>query len=124
MSAERGRAGIASLIDESDDVTIAAVTAAELLVGVQIADSRRRPKRAAFVEAVLETIPVDSYDIAVARSHALLLADVHRSRRARGAHDLLIAATALANDRTVVTADASGFSELPGIVVSAPTPRE
>ena len=113
-----------SLIDESDDVTIAAVTAAELLVGVQLADSRRRPKRAAFVEAVLETIAVDAYDIAVARSHALLLADAHRSGRARGAHNLLIAATALANDRTVVTADASGFSELPGIVVSAPTPRE
>jgi predicted nucleic acid-binding protein len=35
----------------------------------------------------------------------------------RGAHDLVIAATALARERVVVTADQSGFSELPGVAV-------
>jgi predicted nucleic acid-binding protein len=50
-------------------------------------------------------------------SHALLLAHAHRSGRRRGADDLVIAATALARGRIVVTADRGGFSDLPGVAV-------
>jgi tRNA(fMet)-specific endonuclease VapC len=98
-------------------VAIAAVTAAELLVGVELADAARRPRRQALVDAVLAGIPIEDYDLEVARSHALLLAHARRSGRVRGAHDLVIAATALARERVVVTADQSGFSELPGVAV-------
>jgi tRNA(fMet)-specific endonuclease VapC len=98
-------------------VAIAAITAAELLVGVELADEARRPRRQALVEAVLAAIPIEDYDLEVARSHALLLAHARRSGRVPGAHDLLIAATALARERIVVTADRSGFSELPGVAV-------
>jgi tRNA(fMet)-specific endonuclease VapC len=56
-------------------------------------------------------------DLDVARLHALLLAHVHRSGRPRGAHDLVVAAAALARGRVVVTAERSGFSDLPGVAV-------
>jgi tRNA(fMet)-specific endonuclease VapC len=56
----------------------------------------------------------------VARSHARLLAHARRSGQVRGAHDLVIAATALARERTILTADRSGFSGLPGVAVRAP----
>jgi tRNA(fMet)-specific endonuclease VapC len=101
-------------------VAIAAVTAAELLVGVELADAKRRQTRSAFVEDLLAVVPVEPYDLAVARTHAGLLAHAHRSGRPRGAHDLLIAGTAIQRARTIVTADAGGFSELPGISVQAP----
>jgi tRNA(fMet)-specific endonuclease VapC len=96
------------------------VTAAKLLVGVEPAGAARRPRRQALVEAVLAGVPIEDYDLEVARSHALLLAHARRSGRARGAHDLIIAATALARERVVVTADRSGFSELPGVAVRVP----
>jgi tRNA(fMet)-specific endonuclease VapC len=86
-------------------------------VGVELADSRRRERRAAFVDDVLAALPVEIYDLEVARSHARLLAHLRGSGRPRGAHDLLIAATALARDRVVVTADAGGFEDLPGTEV-------
>jgi tRNA(fMet)-specific endonuclease VapC len=35
--------------------------------------------------------------------------------RPRGAHDLLIAATARIRTRTIVTADTTGFDDLPGV---------
>lgn len=107
------------LIEAEDDVAIAAVTAAELLVGVELADRRRRPGRRRVVERLLAAVPVEDYDLDVAREHASLLADVRRSGRPRGAHDLLIAATASARGRTVVTADAAGFESLPGVDVRA-----
>lgn len=73
--------------------------------------------RAAFVEDVLDTIPVVAYDAAVAEAHARLLVHVRRQGTPRGAHDLLIAATASATGRAVVTADATAFVDLPGLQV-------
>jgi len=108
------------VIGDEDDVAIAAITAAELLVGVQLADARRRPRRVAFVEDLLSAIPVEAYDLAVAREHALLLAHSRRTGRARGAHDLIIAATAVERARIVVTTDPEGFEGLPGVELRAP----
>ena len=105
------------MVGDDDDLVIAAVTAAELLVGVERAPKRYRADREAFVEAVLDAVPVEPYDLEVARAHAQLLAWMRRAGRARGAHDLLIAATALATDRIVVTGDAAGFDGLPGVRV-------
>jgi tRNA(fMet)-specific endonuclease VapC len=121
IAAERERSGLVALVEDEDDVAIAAVTAAELLVGVELADKRRRPRRDAFVRAILTSVRVEPYDLETARGHASLLAHTRRSGQARGAHDLLIAATALATERVVVTADARGFAGLPGVEVRAPS---
>lgn len=117
VAAERRRSRLAQLIGEEEDVALAAVTAAELLVGVELADDTRRGTRQRAVEAILSTIPLEVYDLDVARAHAHLLAHTRRSGRPRGAHDLIVAATAVARDRTVVTADAVGFEDLPGVSV-------
>jgi tRNA(fMet)-specific endonuclease VapC len=84
---------------------------------VELADVANQPRRRALVDSIVATIPVEDYDLDVARSHALLLAHAHRSSGRRGAHDLMIAATALARGRIVVTADRGGFSDLPGVDV-------
>lgn len=104
---------------DEDDVVIAAITAAELLVGVQLADERRRAFRGDFVASLLASIPIEPYDLEIAKAHAELLAHAARARRPRGAHHLLIAATALARSRIVVTAVAAGFDGLPGVAVRA-----
>jgi tRNA(fMet)-specific endonuclease VapC len=119
IDAERHGATLDELVGDDDDVAMAAVTVAELLVGVELADRRRRKTRATYVSKVLGTIPSEPYDTEVARAHARLLAHVRRSGRPRGAHDLIIAATALARGRTVIAADAPGFTDLPGIAVKA-----
>jgi tRNA(fMet)-specific endonuclease VapC len=82
---------------------------------VELAGAANQPRRRALVDSIVATIPVEDYDLDVARSHALLLAHAHRSGRRRGAHDPIIAASALARDRIVVTADRGGFGDLPGV---------
>ena len=120
VTAESGSARLDDLLEDDDDVAIAAITAAELLVGVELADATRRQAREAFVGDVLATIPVEEYDLEVARAHARLLAHVRRTGRPRGAHDLIIAATAAATGRTVVGSDAGGFDQLPDVAVLDP----
>jgi tRNA(fMet)-specific endonuclease VapC len=108
-------------IGDEDEVAIAAITVAELVVGVELADGRRRRKREAFVAAVLETTSVEAYDLDVARAHGTLLSHARRSGRPRGAHDLIIAATARARDREVVSADLDAFADLPEVAVRGGT---
>jgi tRNA(fMet)-specific endonuclease VapC len=117
IGAERAGKELSRSIADEDDVAIAAVTAAELLVGVELADDTNRAARSAFVRSVLDTVPVEDYDLSVARAHAVLLAHVRRTGRPRRAHDLIIAATAVARDRSIVSADAMAFADLPGVSV-------
>lgn len=115
VDAERGGVSLDEAIDDGDDVAIAAITVAELRVGVQMAKGRRREKRERFVAAILDAVSVEVYDLDVAEAHAALLAHVRRAGKPRGAHDLIIAATARAQERQVVSFDQSGFAELPGV---------
>jgi tRNA(fMet)-specific endonuclease VapC len=116
VRAERGRARLERALQDDDDVVIAAVTVAEMLVGVELANPKHRADREAFLADVLATVPVEDYTLDVATVHARLLAHVRRIGRPRGSHDLIIAATAAATGRTVLTADASAaFGDLPGV---------
>lgn len=114
IDVERGL-DLDAMVEDEDDVAVAAVTKAELLVGVVLASEEARPQREAFVQDVAASLPVVAYDTSVATAHAELLAAVRRAGRPRGAHDLLIAATARATNRVVVTADAAAFAGLPGV---------
>ncbi|MCA1844870.1 MAG: type II toxin-antitoxin system VapC family toxin, partial [Actinobacteria bacterium] len=57
------------------------------------------------------------YDLDVAAAHAELVVAVRRQGVPRGAHDLIIAATAKASNRTVVTADTTAFRDLPDVSI-------
>lgn len=103
--------------DDDDDVAIAAITVAEMRVGVELVKGKIRTSREALLNEVLVEIPVLDYTIGVAQSHAELLVEVRRQGRPRGAHDLIIAATALSAARIVVSADGSAFEDLLGVTV-------
>ncbi len=106
------------MIADGDDVAVAAITVAELRVGVQLAKGHRRDEREGFVAAILDAVSIEPYDLNVAEAHAALLAHVRRAGTPRGAHDLIIAATARARERQVVSSDQAGFAELPGVSMS------
>ena len=112
---ERDDHDLDAWIDDDDDLAMAAVTIAELQVGVDLASRQHRERRATFVEAIIEVVPVLPYGIETALVHAELLADTRRTDRPRGAHDLIIAATAKSAGRAVVSADPSVFEDLPGV---------
>ncbi len=115
IDADRSGSDVDAVIDDDDDVAIAAVTVAELRVGALLARGRHKTTRIDYVTDVIATIPILPYDLAVAEAHADLLVAVRAQGRPRGAHDLIIAATARAFDRSVASADASAFDDLPGV---------
>lgn len=117
VDADRRGDWLDDVIDDADDVAIAAITVAELLVGIELSSRKRQSARREFLDEVLALIPVLLYDRGVAETHAQLLVAVRNQGRPRGAHDLMIAATARAARRTVVTADVTAFADLPDVSV-------
>jgi tRNA(fMet)-specific endonuclease VapC len=117
VDAERTGDDLDAIVDDDDDIAIAAVTVAELRVGALLANRKRKAARSAYVADIIATIPVLDYDVEVAEAHAELLVEVRSQGKPRGAHDLIIAATAKAFDRTIVSADRAAFRDLPGVEV-------
>jgi tRNA(fMet)-specific endonuclease VapC len=96
---------------------ISVVTVSELLHGVHRASGARRARRSAFVEhllAGLQAIPITE---PVARVHAGIWAQLARRGELIGAHDLWIAATAIAHGLFLATGNAAEFGRVPGLRV-------
>jgi tRNA(fMet)-specific endonuclease VapC len=108
-----------SRLGENEEVAIAAITASELLHGVHRATEEYRGRRAAFVEAVIAAFPTLSFDLLVARVHARLWAGLASSGTEVGAHDRLVAATAMSAGWRVGTANIRHFNRIPGLEVTS-----
>lgn len=118
IAAERGLLDLAAVrAEEDDDVAVSAITAAELLHGVERLRGARRARAERFVGALLDAIPVVDFDLAIARVHAVLSADLAERGTPVGAHDLIIAATAVALDYGVATRDRKSFPRIEGLRV-------
>ncbi len=112
---------LASVADEP--VGLAAITASELLHGCHRAgDPGTRARRFAFVEGLLQLIPVLDFGLAEARRHAELWAGLARKGTTVGAHDLMIGATALAHGYALATLNVRDFRRIPGLRLVAVDP--
>ena len=101
-----------------EPVGIAAITASELLHGVQrAATASQRQRREAFVERLLAALPVIPFDLVTARVHASLWALLAAKGVNVGAHDLVIGATAIAAGYRLATRDRRSFGRIPGLEV-------
>lgn len=120
IAAERGEIDLTSVTGASpdDDVVMSAITASELLHGVhRLRSAVQRARTERLVERVLATLTVVPFDLPVARAHAILSADLRSRGAAVGAHDLIIAATAVALGFAVATRDRRSFPKIPGLRV-------
>jgi tRNA(fMet)-specific endonuclease VapC len=116
VTAERAGLNLGRTFGDDDDIVIAAITVAELRAGIELGHASHRASRTTFLARILESLPVEPYDLRTAEVHGQLLAHARAAGRQRGAHDTVIAATAISTQRTLVTADkAARFHELPGL---------
>lgn len=121
IDAERGRIAFERHLEHYGDerVFLSVITVSELLHGVHRATQPEvQAKRSAFVEALLQRFPIVPIDVAIARAHAQLWAALEAQGTRIGAHDLWLAATGIARDMTLVTANVREFSRVPGLRIA------
>jgi tRNA(fMet)-specific endonuclease VapC len=115
---ERGQLDVAARVAnrENEEVFLSVISASELLHGTHRAvDPAVRARRMAFVEAVLARFPVLDIDLETARAHAALWSNLAQHGEMIGVHDSWIAATCIARDLTLVTANIREFNRVPGL---------
>lgn len=105
-------------LEKYENAYISAITVSELLVGAHRATiNEQRLKRIAIIESILAEISVLDFTTEIARLHAEICAHLAKKGKMIGAHDLIIAATALSNDCAVLTSNHSEFKRVPGLEV-------
>ena len=117
---ERGQLDVAARVAgrEAEEAFLSVISASELLHSAhRAADPAIRARRLAFAEAILARFPVLEIDLEVARAHAALWSDLAQQGEMIGGHDAWIAATCIARDLTLVTANTREFNRAPGLRV-------
>jgi tRNA(fMet)-specific endonuclease VapC len=123
IAVERRELDLAARFDDDseegdDEAAIAAISASELLHGVhRLKAGVRRARVETLVEGLLSRMAVIPFDLACARAHAIMSADLRARGQAVGAHDLLIAATAVVHGYRVATRDRRSFPKIRGLDV-------
>ena len=97
---------------------ISVMTVSEMLTGFHLAaDPAIAARRQAFIEDILGYIPVVEFGTAIARVHARLRAELRRKGKMIGAHDLIVAATAMSLGWDVLTTIAAEYQQVEGLQV-------
>ena len=124
IDAEKGRFDLDQwLASESPRATagIAAITLSEMLHGAERADTTARAQtRRAWIARVTNTTPILDFDEDCARIHAIIWATLEKRGVPIGAHDMLVAATALCHGMTVATFNVDEFKRVPNLKVITP----
>jgi len=120
IAIERDSQNVERLINGREDELfgISVITVSELLHGVHRADSeKRRLRREAFVEKIIEIFPIYLFDLGVARIYARVWSVLAKKGINIGAHDLMITSTAISLGFSVITSDMRDYGKIKGLKV-------
>jgi tRNA(fMet)-specific endonuclease VapC len=120
---ERRRFDFERFLTDHAPPAIAAITAGELLTGVERANSpERRNRRREFVESIFDRVPVIPFDMAQARLFASHFADLTARGEMIGDRDLQIAVTALSLDFDLASLNQHEFNRVRGLRIADVSP--
>ncbi|MFP5277308.1 MAG: PIN domain-containing protein [Acidobacteriota bacterium] len=122
IEAERGRLDLMAWLSARSDeeFKLAAITVAELWHGVERASGQQRVQRANYLERIFALFEIVPYTETTAMLHARLWAELAARGQLIGAHDLILAATALAEGAFVATFNARHLAQVPGLRILSP----
>jgi predicted nucleic acid-binding protein len=113
---ERRRFDLERMLMEHSRPAIAAISAAELLIGVERANTpERRSRRELFVQGIFARMPIIPFDMAQARLFAVNFAELAGRGEMIGDRDLQIAVTALSFGFELATLNVREFQRVSGL---------
>ena len=122
IKGEKGSFDLIAWLDlqTGQDLEIAAITVAELWHGIERATAPHRAKRERYLRTIVERLEPIPYTETTAWIHARLWEKLESSGNMIGAHDLILASTALERDSFVATLNKRHFIVVPGLRVIEP----
>jgi len=110
-----GSVGKSLLATPPSDIAVASVTVYELLTGIEKSGNASKKKHA--LNTMLDTLHILAFGKKEAVAAASIRCSLEKSGTPIGPYDIQIAATALANNHTLVTHNTREFSRIAGLSV-------
>lgn len=119
IEAERERIDLYEFISANlhDHFFMSVITVSELLHGVHRASDKYKKQRSETIENWIDEFTIIDLDLNIARKHAQIYSELKALGRLIGVHDQWLAATCLARDLTMVTANVGEFKRISGLTV-------
>jgi predicted nucleic acid-binding protein len=103
-----------------EEFEVSAITIAELWHGAERATDAHRARRRKFIQENLAAFEIIPYTEQTAYTHARLWAELESRGQMIGAHDLIVAATALERGSDIATFNKRHFAVVKGLNVIEP----
>jgi predicted nucleic acid-binding protein len=119
IDAERGRLDLDRFIADSaeEQFFMSVITVSELLYGVHRATPKYRRQRSDAIETWIDRFTIIDIDLPISREHSRISSELSSAGLLVGIHDQWLAATSVARDLVMVTANVSKFIRVPRLVV-------
>jgi tRNA(fMet)-specific endonuclease VapC len=101
------------------DIFASAITVSELFLGIHFSREEFRQKRLSYVEGILEDLSIIDFDYELAQTHANISAQLRKEGNLIGPNDLIIAATCIHYQHSLLTFNIKEFSRVPNLKLAS-----
>ena len=122
IEAERGKFSLSSLLSKTfpkESIYISSISVSELYLGAHLSKKNFKEKRTSSIEIMISSLIILDFDSRVAKAHAHAWSQLKKKGILIGPYDLIIAATCLYHQHSLLTFNIKEFSRVPNLKLAS-----
>ena len=122
IEAERGKFSLSSLLRKTfpkESIYISSISVSELYLGAHLSQKSFKEKRTTSIEIIISSLIILDFDCKVAKVHAEAWSQLKKKGILIGPYDLIIAATCLYHQYSLLTFNIKEFSRVPNLKLAS-----
>ena len=122
IEAERGKLSLSSLLRKTfskESIYISSISVSELYLGAHLSQKSFKEQRTTSIEIMISSLIILDFDSKVAKAHAKAWSQLKKKGILIGPYDLIIAATCLYHQHSLLTFNIKEFSRVPNLFLES-----
>lgn len=122
IEAEKGELNFSHFLRTSfpkESIYISSISVSELFLGAHLSKEKFQANRIISVETIINSLVVIDFDSEVAKTHANIWSQLKKEGNLIGPHDLIIAATCLHHQHSLLTSNIQEFSRVTSLILES-----
>ena len=122
IEAERGKLALSSILRKSfpkESIYISSISVSELYLGAHLSQKSFNEQRTTSIEIMISSLIILDFDSKVAKAHAKVWSQLKKKGILIGPYELIIAATCLYHQHSLLTFNIKEFSRVPNLKLAS-----
>ena len=121
VDAQRGKVHLDLILTKFayTDIFVSSITVSELFLGIHFSREEFKQKRLFYIEGILNELVVIDFDYELAKTHANICAKLRKEGNLIGPNDLIIAASCIHYQHSLLTFNIKEFSRIPDLFLES-----